>query len=71
MTREIDRAIENQEQITEMNIQAIRDRANQQEAKATGSCLFCGEPLDKSRRWCDKDCASDWERERRMKGLIS
>lgn len=30
----------------------------------TGFCLNCDEPLPPStvRRWCDADCARDWER---------
>ena len=29
--------------------------------EGTGSCLNCGEKLNDSKRWCDKDCADDWE----------
>jgi hypothetical protein len=29
--------------------------------KGTGQCLNCGEKLNDSRRWCDKDCADDWD----------
>jgi hypothetical protein len=29
----------------------------------TGECLYCGEPLEYPRRWCDKDCCAAWERE--------
>jgi predicted amidophosphoribosyltransferase len=29
--------------------------------KPTGLCLNCGEKLNDSRRWCDKDCADDWD----------
>jgi hypothetical protein len=29
--------------------------------KATGHCLNCGTKLKDLRRWCDKDCADDWE----------
>lgn len=32
-------------------------------AKETGYCLFCGEPVEKGRRWCDAECMSFWERE--------
>ena len=27
----------------------------------TGHCLNCGTILNDSRRWCDKDCADDWD----------
>mgnify|MGYP003349935405 FL=1 len=30
-------------------------------ADSTGYCLNCGEALPDKRRWCDKDCADDWE----------
>lgn len=62
MTREIDRAVENQEHITDMNIEAIREKASKPEVKATGRCLFCEKPLEGDRRWCDKYCCSMWER---------
>lgn len=38
-----------------------------EEAKATGYCLNCGEPLEKGKRWCDKDCRDDWEKEKKLK----
>lgn len=31
---------------------------------ATGRCLCCGLPVEPPRRWCDRDCADDWEAER-------
>ena len=37
-------------------------------AKETGYCLFCGEPLEKGRRWCDAYCRDDWEKLNKMKG---
>lgn len=29
--------------------------------EGTGFCLNCGEKLNDNRRWCDKDCADDWD----------
>jgi RNA polymerase-binding transcription factor DksA len=29
--------------------------------QGTGFCLNCGEKLGDARRWCDKDCADDWD----------
>ncbi|GHT83188.1 hypothetical protein AGMMS49960_17550 [Betaproteobacteria bacterium] len=26
----------------------------------TGACLYCGEPLDPPRRWCDAGCRDEW-----------
>lgn len=31
--------------------------------RATGFCLFCEEPVELDRRWCDADCRDLWERE--------
>lgn len=38
------------------------------EAEETGFCLFCGEPVPKGRRWCDRTCCSGWEREQEKYG---
>lgn len=32
-----------------------------------GICLFCGEPVEGERRWCDTDCRDDWEHEQHRK----
>lgn len=29
--------------------------------QGTGNCLNCGKKLNDARRWCDKDCADDWD----------
>lgn len=31
----------------------------------TGKCLYCAEPLDKGRRWCNADCRELFEHEQR------
>lgn len=36
---------------------------------ATGFCLYCKAKLKKGLRFCDKDCARDWENEQRMKKI--
>lgn len=33
------------------------------EAPATGYCLYCGEPLERGRRWCNAECRDAWELE--------
>lgn len=71
MTREIDRAIDNQEHITDLSIKHIRKQSSKPEAPTTGRCLYCDKPQEDNRRWCDKYCRDDWEQERRMKGLRS
>lgn len=37
-----------------------RDEPN---AVATGKCLFCDEPVETGRRWCNAQCCKDWELE--------
>jgi hypothetical protein len=38
-------------------------RRDEPQAVAIGECLFCGEPVEKDRRWCDAACRDDWQRE--------
>lgn len=28
----------------------------------SGQCIWCGEPVNDSRRWCSADCRNDYER---------
>ena len=28
----------------------------------TGKCLYCREPVEDDRRWCDADCREEYER---------
>lgn len=65
----IDKSEETAELIKDKQIGSIREKANQQEAQATGHCLFCREFLEDGRRWCDSDCRDDWEAERRLEGI--
>lgn len=65
----IDKSDELAEMIKQKRITSIRESAEQQEAKATGRCLFCHEFVEDGRRWCDSDCRDDWEAERRMEGI--
>jgi len=30
--------------------------------KPTGECLWCGEPVEDGRRWCNFSCLSCWEK---------
>lgn len=47
-------------------------RSKGQEHAPTGECLWCAEPLDDDRRWCDADCRDDWQsyREAQASGRI-
>jgi hypothetical protein len=40
-----------------------KSRRVEPDVTATGECLFCGEPVEQKRRWCDAQCRDDWERE--------
>ena len=37
------------------------------DAEETGFCLYCGEPVQKGRRWCSPECRSDWEHEQQRR----
>lgn len=47
---------ENAARVIEQNAAAI--------AQTTGRCLHCDESVEANRRWCDRYCASEWERNR-------
>lgn len=38
---------------------------------ATGSCLWCDEPVASGVRWCSSDCRDDWERRARAGEKLS
>ena len=38
-----------------------KEMKNIKYVEGTGFCLNCGEKLNDNRRWCDKDCADDWD----------
>ena len=40
----------------------IKTRPRGQEVAFTGSCRFCGDPVEFPRRWCSTDCRNDWEK---------
>lgn len=54
-----DRATALEEAAIEMQVAAVRNKANQLELEPTGFCLNCGEALEEGRRFCDKDCLDD------------
>jgi len=33
----------------------------------SGFCLSCQEPVEGKRRFCDKECSTDWEHEKKKK----
>lgn len=36
-------------------------------AEPTGSCFYCEEAVGEGRRFCDNDCSTDFEREKRLR----
>lgn len=47
---------------------ALREiRSKKPDAVYTGTCLFCDEPLEAPKRWCDADHRDRWELERKRK----
>jgi len=40
---------------------AKRNKKPQADPHGIGMCLNCGAGVDGNRRWCDKDCADEWE----------
>ena len=57
-----DMATEHEERTRDNCIAAARNV--KEEAKATGFCLFCNEPIAMERRFCSVDCREDWELEK-------
>ena len=50
----------------EMQDAVRKSEADKKEAEETGYCLYCGEPVEKGRRWCDADCRDGWEKEQKL-----
>lgn len=48
----------------ELGVALGRARTHAPEARATGFCLNCDEPLPHRVRWCDHECQVDWQRRR-------
>ena len=59
MTDEIDRAQEREQHTREA---ALR-RRKLVVAASGGTCLYCGDKLPRTRRWCNADCRDNWEAE--------
>lgn len=60
MSDEADRADALIEMVADCGIAAARQA--QPDARAIGVCLWCGDEVRDSRRWCDADCRDEWER---------
>ena len=60
----IDHAANVTQEAADRGILAIRKQAaNIDTSNPSGECLCCGDAVGLERRFCDKDCAADWERE--------
>lgn len=51
--------------MTDKAIKQASINANKLEVEATGRCLNCDEPLQDGKRWCNKSCLDDFERNKR------
>lgn len=47
----------------ERELAAILSARRPKPVKATGACLFCGEPLPGDQRFCDAECRDGWQAE--------
>lgn len=61
MANEADMAADISELFLNVSLANSKNRGVDSPA-ATGACLFCEEPLDKPKRWCDSYCRDDWQR---------
>ena len=63
MSCEDDQSIYAQQQLLDLRIAAIAKAAPVDfEHNPIGKCWWCLEPIGHSRRFCDAECASDYER---------
>lgn len=60
MADEVDRANDLAQRFIDDLVAAAMSQ-NHPEAKPTGQCLWCGEPLPKGVRWCNAECRDVWE----------
>jgi hypothetical protein len=67
MADEADRADQEVETSLQEALYRIRSVKKAQPAQPRGECFFCEAALDLDKRFCDSDCASDYEREERIR----
>ena len=60
---ELDLAQAHESEMIDRKISQIR--SIQPVAIPTGHCLYCDEPMDTERRWCDATCRDLWEADKR------
>lgn len=47
--------------VIELNDKLALQRRAPEAPPATGTCLYCDEPTEPGRRWCDAECRDEWE----------
>jgi hypothetical protein len=52
----------------ELALDELRKKADAVDVEPTGWCLYCGETVSSSRRWCDAAHRDAWEKERKAHG---
>lgn len=45
-------------------------KESEPEAKPTGKCLWCGDPVDQGKRWCCVSCRDEWDKAQRYENLF-
>lgn len=56
-----DEAAHIEEQFTQRSIEAVLRAGNQPQLPFTGRCHDCGDTVQDPRRFCDEECAQEWE----------
>lgn len=64
LSDDLDRAALVTQAAADREIANIRQQAaNINTSNPTGKCWYCFEPTGHDRRWCDRDCADEWEQD--------
>lgn len=58
--------IDDAQEMTDLHIARSLAKINTKTLAYSGSCLFCGDDCGTSRRYCNRDCREDHEREQRQ-----
>lgn len=69
MADEADIASELQAREIKMARDATANSSKAKHLPATGKCHYCEADVADGVRFCDEDCAADWEREQRLTAL--
>lgn len=61
MADEIDQACDREQRDRDLCIAAARIIAKSRELQPAGVCYNCHDPLDNGERFCNRDCADDYD----------